>query len=166
MKLKPDIENFYGIGTFGENPLPLTLKSNLSKFLYLNPEVSAENAKIISHTYIKDSYAEKLLERMKSEVSAYPKKMVFKKLLQKTETWIITNGFLNMFEVYEICEYCNSNTEIYFKKLDNLIKIIKVDHKRFYKKYLEAYSNNLNETQINLALDRIIELRKISIPTK
>lgn len=166
MNLKPDILNFYGIETFGENPLPLKLKSNLSKFLYLNPEVSAENAKVISHTYIKDSYAEKLLERMKSEVSGYPRNLVFKKLLHKTETWIITHGFLNMFEVEDVCYYCNSNMKIYLKKIDDLMKSIKVDDKNFYNKYLETYSNYLNEAQINLALDKIIDLRKISIPTK
>lgn len=166
MKLIPDIENFYGIETFGENPLPLNLKSSLSKFMYLNPEVSAENAKVISHTYVIAGYAEKLLERMKSEISTYSRNVIFEKLLNKTESWIVTNGFLNMFEVHDVCDYCQTESEIYFKKVDDLIKISNVDNKRFYKKYLETYSNYLNESQINLALDKIIGLRKISVPLK
>ncbi|HPY82808.1 MAG: hypothetical protein M0R02_01910 [Bacteroidales bacterium] len=157
MKKNQLSNNFFGITELQTNPLPNAIKQQLAFVLFLHPNVSAEEAMIISKNYVTKSSTEAYIDRMRESLDSIDYRKVRKALYEKLESWIVYHNFPTQEELRCIQHTYNKPTwtaedmedELYF----TVINAFEYGAQRWIK-YLHAYAHKMNIQTIDYYLDR------------
>jgi len=148
-----DQENYFGIPSMKSNPVNHKIRQELSSMLFLHPEISPEDARIIGHTYITDDRATALYNRLFMEILEIRKEDIHKQIILSIEDWVTINHFPSMADLREIEYFAGNSAEnimhIFYKFLvDDLCFISEV-----YLKYVQAYGPFLSKKMMDEVLD-------------
>jgi hypothetical protein len=146
-------QNFYGLVSLIENPLTLETKLELSRLLYLNPKVSAEEARTISNTYRYDFFALRLLSRMREQVQNADNKLIYTSICDNLHLWIKTNGLLTLSEIVNLKFDPLITPNSYLRMVKNILLKEKELDLNLWNKFLGFYHSVLPEDEINELLD-------------
>lgn len=160
------MNNYFGIYPLKLNPLPPVIKYRLSKALFLNLKVSAEEAITISRTYRDIKPTEMLIRRLEYHINSSYGEEYLKDVAFASPEWILKAGFITYQEIITVCakekKYSHKNF-FYALMLEFFIMEDKLEAD-FFLDFLRFYSEYLEESSINYYLDKY--LLRISQPKK
>ncbi len=145
--------NFYGMASFSDNPLSIETKTKLSRLLFLNTKISAEEARTISRTYLFEEFTNSLLERLQMQIDTAEPLDRLCDFLDKIDDWVSINGLLTYDEVVDASDNIGMPESHLINRLRRAFYKIEQPSKEMCIALLRLCSNQLDEDEVNTILD-------------
>jgi hypothetical protein len=157
-----ETENYFGIKTMKSNPLDNNVKQKLSRLWFLDPDITAENVRTMTHTYIWLPRANSMIERLENYLQDSDIEEIEEGIMHKISAWGRLNGFPSYEELSDIEEYLPDSVDEFITSV--LLLLIENDETepRVFTEFLEKYAPFLQSWEIDAALDQYLKGLKLN----
>lgn len=157
-----ETENYFGIKKMKNNPLDISVKQKLSRLWFLDPDITAENVRTMTHTYIWLPQANSMIERLEKNIRKSDIEDIEAGIMLKIIAWGHLNGFPTYNELADVEKYLNCSVDEFISSV--LFWMIEIDetNPQLLMEFLDKYAPFLSGGEIDAALDQYLKGMKLN----